>query len=95
MSSLTAGWILSGASSQWKNAKPGKVFDALVNGSYANPVITVDEIDKASPIYKSHTPHNTPRIALQTHSLKTKKTQNIQRFTTRTKQKNTHNTHTT
>lgn len=48
MSSLTAGWILSGASSQWKNAKPGKVFDALVNGSYANPVITVDEIDKAS-----------------------------------------------
>ena len=48
MSSLTAGWILSGASSQWKNAKPGKVFDALVNGSYANPVIAVDEIDKAS-----------------------------------------------
>jgi ATP-dependent Lon protease len=48
MSSLTAGWILSGASSQWKNAKPGKVFDALVNGSYANPVITVEEIDKAS-----------------------------------------------
>jgi energy-coupling factor transporter ATP-binding protein EcfA2 len=47
MSSLTAGWILSGASSQWKNAKPGKVFDALVNGSYANPVIAVDEIDKA------------------------------------------------
>ncbi|MBW8836177.1 MAG: AAA family ATPase, partial [Burkholderia sp.] len=48
MSSLTAWWILSGASSQWKNAKPGKVFDALVNGSYANPVITVDEIDKAT-----------------------------------------------
>ena len=34
MSSLTAGWVLSGASSQWKNAKPGKVFDALVYGSY-------------------------------------------------------------
>jgi ATP-dependent Lon protease len=48
MSSLTAGWILSGASSQWKNAKPGKVFETLVNGSYANPVIVVDEIDKAS-----------------------------------------------
>src|SRR5438094_8907309 len=48
MSSLTAGWILSGASSQWKNAKPGKVFDTLVNGDYANPVIVVDEIDKAS-----------------------------------------------
>jgi ATP-dependent Lon protease len=48
MSSLTAGWILSGASSQWKNSKPGKVFETLVNGSYANPVIVVDEIDKAS-----------------------------------------------
>lgn len=47
MSSLTAGWILSGASAQWKNAKPGKVFDALVYGDYANPVIVVDEIDKA------------------------------------------------
>src|SRR5919198_2213603 len=48
MSSLTAGWVLSGASSQWKNAKPGKVFDTFLNGEYANPVIVVDELDKAS-----------------------------------------------
>lgn len=48
MSSLTAGWILSGASSQWKNAKPGKVFDTFLNGDYANPVLLVDEIDKAA-----------------------------------------------
>ena len=48
MSSLTAGWVLSGASSQWKNAKPGKVFDTFLNGEYANPVIVIDEIDKAS-----------------------------------------------
>jgi ATP-dependent Lon protease len=48
MSSLTAGWILSGTSSQWKNARSGKVFDTLVNGDYANPVMVVDEIDKAS-----------------------------------------------
>src|SRR5688572_16499290 len=48
MSSLTAGWVLSGASSQWKNAKPGKVFDTFLNGEYANPVLVVDEIDKAS-----------------------------------------------
>jgi ATP-dependent Lon protease len=47
MSAMTAGWILSGASSQWKNSKPGKVFDTLLNGRYANPVIVVDEIDKA------------------------------------------------
>ena len=48
MSSLTAGWVLSGASSQWRNARAGKVFDTLVNGDYANPVMVVDEIDKAS-----------------------------------------------
>ena len=47
MSSMTAGWLLSGASSQWKGAKPGKVFEALVDGQYANPVLVVDEIDKA------------------------------------------------
>jgi ATP-dependent Lon protease len=47
MSSLTAGWVLSGASSQWKGAKPGKVFETLVDGQYANPVMVIDEIDKA------------------------------------------------
>lgn len=49
MSSLTAGWLLGGASSQWKGARPGKVFETLVDGEYANPVMVVDEIDKASP----------------------------------------------
>ena len=47
MSSLTAGWLLSGASSQWKGARPGKVFETLVDGQYANPVMVIDEIDKA------------------------------------------------
>ena len=47
MSSLTAGWVLSGASSQWKGARPGKVFETLVDGVYANPVMVIDEIDKA------------------------------------------------
>ena len=47
MSSLTAGWVLSGASSQWKGARPGKGFETLVEGQYANPVMVVDEIDKA------------------------------------------------
>ncbi len=47
MSSLTAGWVLSGANAQWKGARPGKVFETLVDGQYANPVMVVDEIDKA------------------------------------------------
>lgn len=47
MSQMTAGWLLSGSSSQWKGAKPGKVFEHLIEGNYANPVLVVDEIDKA------------------------------------------------
>jgi ATP-dependent Lon protease len=47
MSALTAGWIIGGTSSGWKNAKPGKVFETLVGGHYANPVLVIDEIDKA------------------------------------------------
>ncbi len=48
MSSMTAGWILSGSSSQWKNSKPGKVFETFLHGQYANPLILVDELDKVS-----------------------------------------------
>lgn len=47
MSGLTAGWIIGGASSQWRGSRPGQVFDTLVDGKYANPVMCVDEIDKA------------------------------------------------
>ncbi|WP_341676837.1 AAA family ATPase [Niveibacterium sp. SC-1] len=47
MSSLTAGWVLSGASAQWNHAKPGKVAQALVVGEMANPVMVLDEVDKA------------------------------------------------
>jgi ATP-dependent Lon protease len=47
MSSLTAGWVLTGASAQWHNARPGKVAQTLIEGEYANPVVVLDEIDKA------------------------------------------------
>ncbi|MEO8565605.1 MAG: AAA family ATPase, partial [Betaproteobacteria bacterium] len=47
MSSLTAGWILTGASAQWNNARPGKVAHTLIDGEFANPVVVLDEIDKA------------------------------------------------
>ena len=47
MSSLTAGWVLTGASAQWQNARPGKVAQTLIEGDFANPVVVLDEIDKA------------------------------------------------
>jgi len=47
MSSLTAGWVLTGASAQWHNARPGKVAQTLIEGDYANPVVVLDEVDKS------------------------------------------------
>jgi ATP-dependent Lon protease len=47
MNSLTAGWVLTGASAQWQNARPGKVAQTLIEGDYANPVVVLDEVDKA------------------------------------------------
>jgi len=48
MNAMTAGWLLSGSSPQWKGSKPGRVFQALAEGEFANPVMMLDEIDKAS-----------------------------------------------
>lgn len=45
--SLTAGWVLTGASAQWHNARPGKIAQALIEGDYANPVVVLDEVDKS------------------------------------------------
>lgn len=47
MGSVTAGWVLGGASAQWKNAQPGKVARKLIHGTTANPVMVIDEVDKA------------------------------------------------
>jgi ATP-dependent Lon protease len=46
MNSLTAGWVLTGASAQWHNARPGKIAQTLVEGDYANPIVVLDEVDK-------------------------------------------------
>src|SRR5436190_898251 len=47
LSSLTAGWVLTGASAQWHNARPGKIAQTLIEGDYANPVVVLDEVDKS------------------------------------------------
>ncbi|MBC8737367.1 AAA family ATPase [Paraburkholderia sp. UCT31] len=47
MSSMTAGFILSGSAATWQNARHGKVAHALVEGAFANPLLVLDELDKA------------------------------------------------
>ena len=55
-----AGNVLSGADKSWGNASTGVVFDALTGGDFANPVICLDEIDKASYSNSSHGPSRNP-----------------------------------
>ena len=47
MGSMSAKWILSGVNGTFKDAKQGKILDSILNSSTINPVIVMDEIDKA------------------------------------------------
>lgn len=48
MNALSAGFVITGSSSSWKGAKCGKIADRLVRGKYANPVVMLDEVEKAT-----------------------------------------------
>lgn len=48
MNALTAGFVITGSSASWKGAKCGKVAERLVRGQYANPVVVLDEVEKAT-----------------------------------------------
>lgn len=48
MNALSAGFVITGSSASWKGAKCGKVAERLVRGQYANPVVVLDEVEKAS-----------------------------------------------
>ncbi|MCC5612505.1 AAA family ATPase, partial [Nostoc sp. CHAB 5834] len=46
LSITSEAFVLTGLDPSWKSAKHGVVFDTLVNGSYANPLICLNEVDK-------------------------------------------------
>lgn len=46
--SMQGSFDISGTSSHWTNAAPGKVIRALAEGKSASPVFLIDEIDKVS-----------------------------------------------
>jgi ATP-dependent Lon protease len=48
MNALSAGFVITGSSASWRGAKCGKVAERLVRGQYANPVLVLDEVEKAS-----------------------------------------------
>ena len=48
MSTVTAAFVLTGSSPQWTGASPGIVFESLFEGRYINPVMLLDEAEKAT-----------------------------------------------
>lgn len=46
MGTMTAGWVLAGSAPTWSGARHGKVTEALIDETFANPVCLVDELDK-------------------------------------------------
>jgi len=48
MSSVTAAWVIGGASRVWQDAHPGKVSRVLIENQVSNPWMLIDEIDKVS-----------------------------------------------
>jgi ATP-dependent Lon protease len=48
MNALSAGFVITGSSASWKGAKCGKVAERLVRGQFANPVVVLDEVEKAT-----------------------------------------------
>lgn len=48
MSSAQAAAALAGSETYWANSEPGLIWKSLVQGHYANPLIVLDELEKAS-----------------------------------------------
>jgi ATP-dependent Lon protease len=38
---------LTGTAAHWNNSQPGRLFDLVINASNANPIVLLDEVDKA------------------------------------------------
>jgi len=50
-SSAQAGAALAGSEQYWSNTQPGSVWKQLIQGTHANPLFILDEIDKTSDRY--------------------------------------------
>lgn len=69
MENQQAGAGIVGSSDFWSNSKTGILFDVLTEGDYANPVLVVDEVDKA-PKGGQHNPINSLYSLLESGSAK-------------------------
>ena len=71
LATTTANFAISGGSTQWGDGSTGFVANSLVDSAIANPIMLIDEIDKAShlgnynpmtPFYSLLEPHSAKRF---------------------------------
>lgn len=70
MSSAQAAASLGGSETYWSNSKPGLVWESLIQGSFANPVFLLDEVEKTATnwgdplgaLYQLAEPHTAARF---------------------------------
>lgn len=67
MASMSAGFVLSGGSLQWSEGSPGEIAKILARSPVANPIVLVDEIDKASGAHH-YNPMNSLYNLLEPHT---------------------------
>lgn len=69
LATATSAFTLSGGSIQWSEGEPGFVSKTLANSKVANPIVLIDEIDKALS-GSSYNPMNVFYSLLESHSSK-------------------------
>lgn len=69
LASTTSSFALSGSNIQWAEGTTGFISETLAKSDFANPIILVDEIDKA-PIGAAYNPLNVFYGLLEPHSAK-------------------------
>lgn len=69
VATTTASFALSGGNIQWAEGSVGFIAKSLIDSAYANPLILIDEIDKASDDSR-YNPLNPFYSLLETHSSK-------------------------
>lgn len=77
MSSMSAGFVLSGSDLTWHGAKPGKIADVFLYDVCANPIFVLDELDKVSDDPR-HDPYGPLHQLLEKHTAKRFKDEALQ-----------------
>lgn len=68
-STVSSSFVVAGGASSWSESKPGFVSNSMRNSRFANPIIMLDELDKAS-VDTRHDPMGPMYSLLEKHTAK-------------------------